>query len=56
VKQAIRSALAAGVLIGAAAAAAFFATRSWVCRAAKAAWAWGTGLIGRLLPVACFGT
>jgi hypothetical protein len=48
--------LAAGVLIGGAVAAAFFATRSWLGRAAKAAWAWGTGLLGRLLPVACFGT
>jgi hypothetical protein len=50
VRQAGRSALAAGVLIGAAIGAAFVATRSWVCRAAKAAWAWGTGLIGSLLP------
>ena len=63
VRQACRSALAAGVLIGGAVAAGFFAARGWVCRAAKAAWAWGTGLVcgaasalGRLLPVACFGT
>jgi hypothetical protein len=52
VRQACRSALAVGVLVGTATVAAFVATRSWVCRAAKAAWAWGTGLIGSLLPVA----
>jgi hypothetical protein len=59
VKQAIRSALAAGVLIGGAVAAGFFAARGWAYRAARAAWAWGTGLIcgavsalGSLLPVA----
>jgi hypothetical protein len=63
VRQACRSALAAGVLVGAATAAAFFATRSWVCRAARAAGAWGKGLIrgagaalGRLLPTFAFCT
>jgi hypothetical protein len=59
VKQAVRSALAVGVLIGGAVAAGFFAARGWVYRAAETAWSWGTGLIcraasalGRLLPVA----
>jgi hypothetical protein len=59
VKQAIRSALAAGVVIGGAAAGAFFVARSWFCRAAEAVWSWGTGLVwgvasalGSLLPVA----
>jgi hypothetical protein len=57
VRQAGRSALAAGVLIGGAVAAGFFATRSWVYRAAATVWSWGTGLIygaasalGNLLP------
>jgi hypothetical protein len=59
VRLAGRSALAAGVLVGTAIAAAIFATRSWVYRAAETVWSWGTGLIcgaasalGSLLPVA----
>jgi hypothetical protein len=62
-RQACRSALAAGVLVGAATAAAFFATRSWVYRAAETAWSWGIGLVkgagaalGRLLPTFAFCT
>jgi hypothetical protein len=63
VRQACRSALAAGVVIGGAVAGAFFVARSWLCHAARAAWHWTVGLVrgagaalGRLLPTFGFCT
>jgi hypothetical protein len=44
-RQACRSARAAGVLVGGAVAGALYLARSWVAKGARTVWGWGAGLL-----------